>query len=54
VRQAAVGSATGCLEWSISRALAAGATQDEMPDMRLSIAPRCGNRAALKEPDDYR
>jgi alkylhydroperoxidase/carboxymuconolactone decarboxylase family protein YurZ len=42
---AAIGSAAVCLEWSISRALAAGAIQDEMPDMLLSIAPLAGSSA---------
>lgn len=50
--QAAVGSAAGCLEWSISRALAAGAIQDEMPDMRLSIALVAGlGRVVCAAPD---
>ena len=49
---AAVGSAAVCLEWSISRALAAGAIQDEMPDMRLSIAPVAGlGRVVWAAPD---
>jgi hypothetical protein len=39
---AAIGSAAVCLDWSISRALAAAAIQDEMPDMLLSIAPVAG------------
>ena len=50
--QAAVGSAAGCLEWSISRALAAGAIQDEMPGMRLSIALVAGlGRVVCAAPD---
>ena len=50
--QAAVGSAAGCLEWSISRALAAGAIQDEMPDMRPSIALVAGlGRVVCAAPD---
>jgi alkylhydroperoxidase/carboxymuconolactone decarboxylase family protein YurZ len=49
---AAVGSAAVCLEWSISRALAAGAIQDEMPDMRLSIALVAGlGRVVCAAPD---
>jgi hypothetical protein len=49
---AVVGSAAGCLEWSISRALAAGAIQDEMPDMRLSIALVAGlGRVVCAVPD---
>jgi alkylhydroperoxidase/carboxymuconolactone decarboxylase family protein YurZ len=49
---AAIGSAAVCLEWSISRALAAGAIQDEMPDMRLSIALVAGlGRVVCAAPD---
>jgi hypothetical protein len=41
-----------CLEWSISRALAAGAIQDEMPAMRLSIALVAGlGRVVCAAPD---
>jgi hypothetical protein len=40
------------LEWSISRALAAGAIQDEIPDMRPSIALVAGlGRVVCAAPD---
>jgi alkylhydroperoxidase/carboxymuconolactone decarboxylase family protein YurZ len=35
---AAIGSPGVCLEWSTTRALAAGATQDEITDVLLAIA----------------
>ena len=40
--QAAIGSPTVCLEWSTSRALAAGATEDEIAQVLLAIAPVAG------------
>jgi alkylhydroperoxidase/carboxymuconolactone decarboxylase family protein YurZ len=39
---AAIGSPEVCLEWSASRALAAGATEDEVTDVLLAIAPVIG------------
>jgi alkylhydroperoxidase/carboxymuconolactone decarboxylase family protein YurZ len=39
---AAIGSSAVCLEWSASRALAAGATKDEIADVLLAIAPAAG------------
>ena len=48
-----------CLQWSAARALAAGATEDEIADVLLAIAPvaglgrvvcrrsRCGDRARV-------
>ena len=39
---AAIGSPAVCLEWSTARALAAGATEDEIADMLLAIAPVAG------------
>jgi 4-carboxymuconolactone decarboxylase len=39
---AAIGSPAVCLEWSTSRALAAGATEDEITDVLLAIAPVAG------------
>jgi alkylhydroperoxidase/carboxymuconolactone decarboxylase family protein YurZ len=39
---AAVGSPAVCLEWSTTRALAAGATEDEVIDVLLAIAPVIG------------
>jgi len=38
----ATGSSAVCLEWSASRALAAGATKDEIADMLLAIVPVAG------------
>jgi alkylhydroperoxidase/carboxymuconolactone decarboxylase family protein YurZ len=39
---AAIGSSAVCLEWSATRALAAGATQDEIAEVLLAIAPVAG------------
>jgi alkylhydroperoxidase/carboxymuconolactone decarboxylase family protein YurZ len=39
---AAIGSSAVCLEWSTSRALAAGATEDEIAEVLLAIAPVAG------------
>ena len=39
---AAIGSPPVCLEWSSTRALAAGATEDEIADVLLAIAPVAG------------
>jgi 4-carboxymuconolactone decarboxylase len=38
----AIGSPEVCLEWGTTRALAAGATEDEIADMLLAIAPVTG------------
>jgi alkylhydroperoxidase/carboxymuconolactone decarboxylase family protein YurZ len=38
----AIGSPSVCLEWSTGRALAAGATDDEIADVLLAIAPVTG------------
>jgi alkylhydroperoxidase/carboxymuconolactone decarboxylase family protein YurZ len=38
----AVGASSVCLEWSTTRALAAGATEDEITDVLLAIAPVTG------------
>ena len=38
----ASGSPAVCLEWSTARALAAGATEDEIADALLAIAPVTG------------
>ncbi len=35
-------AAAVCLQWSTARALAAGATQDEVADVLLAIAPVAG------------
>jgi alkylhydroperoxidase/carboxymuconolactone decarboxylase family protein YurZ len=39
---AAIGAPEVCLEWSSSRALAAGATEDEITGVLLAIAPVIG------------
>jgi 4-carboxymuconolactone decarboxylase len=39
---AAIGSPAICLEWSTTRALAEGATEDEITDVLLAIAPVAG------------
>ena len=39
---AAIGSPPVCLDWSTTRALAAGATEDEIVDVLLAIAPVAG------------
>jgi alkylhydroperoxidase/carboxymuconolactone decarboxylase family protein YurZ len=39
---AAIGSPAVCLEWGATRALAAGATEDEITDVLLAIAPVAG------------
>ena len=38
----AIGSSPVCLQWSTARALAAGATKDEITDVLLAIAPVAG------------
>jgi alkylhydroperoxidase/carboxymuconolactone decarboxylase family protein YurZ len=38
----AIGSPSMCLEWSTGRALAAGASEDEIADVLLAIAPVAG------------
>jgi len=38
----AIGSPAVCLEWSTTRALAAGASEDEVIDVLLAIAPVAG------------
>ena len=48
----AIGSPAVCLEWSTSRALAAGATEDEIADVLLAIAPVAGlGRVVAAAPD---
>jgi alkylhydroperoxidase/carboxymuconolactone decarboxylase family protein YurZ len=39
---AAIGASPACLEWSTGRALAAGASEDEIADALLAIAPVTG------------
>jgi alkylhydroperoxidase/carboxymuconolactone decarboxylase family protein YurZ len=38
----AIGSSAACLQWSAARALAAGATEDEITDVLLAIVPVAG------------
>ncbi len=38
----AIGSPGVCLEWSVGRALGAGASEDEIADVLLAIAPVAG------------
>ena len=48
----ALGSAAVCLEWSAGRALAAGASEDEIADVLLAIAPVAGlSRVVSAAPD---
>jgi 4-carboxymuconolactone decarboxylase len=45
---AAIGSPAICLEWGTSRALATGATEDEITDVLLAIAPVIGLSRAVE------
>jgi 4-carboxymuconolactone decarboxylase len=48
----AIGSSAACLEWSTTRALAAGATEDEIAAVLPAIAPVAGlGRIAAAAPD---
>ena len=48
----ASGSSAVCLEWTAGRALAAGATEDEIADVLLAIAPVAGlGRIVCAAPD---
>lgn len=48
----AMGSSAVRLEWSASRAIAAGATEDEIADVLLAIAPVAGlGKVASAAPD---
>ncbi len=48
----AIGSPVVCLEWSTGRALAAGASEDEIADVLLAIAPVAGlGRIVCAAPD---
>jgi 4-carboxymuconolactone decarboxylase len=48
----AIGSSAVCLEWSTTRALAAGASKDEITDVLLAIAPVAGlGRIVSAAPD---
>ena len=47
-----VGSSAVCLQWSATRAMAAGATEDEIADVLVAIAPVAGlGRIAAAAPD---
>ena len=47
-----IGSSAVCLQWSASRAMAAGASEDEIADVLLAIAPVTGlGRIAAAAPD---
>lgn len=48
----ALGSSAVCLGWSAARAMAAGATEDEIADVLVAIAPVVGlGRVASAAPD---
>lgn len=48
----AIGSPAVCLEWGAARALAAGATKEEIADVLLAIAPVAGlGRIVCAAPD---
>jgi alkylhydroperoxidase/carboxymuconolactone decarboxylase family protein YurZ len=48
----AIGSSSYCLRWSVSRALAAGASKEEIADSLLVIAPVIGlSRVVSAAPD---
>ena len=48
----AIGSPAVCLEWSATRALATGASEDEIAGVLLVIAPVCGlGRVVCAAPD---
>jgi alkylhydroperoxidase/carboxymuconolactone decarboxylase family protein YurZ len=48
----AIGSPAVCLEWSTGRALAAGASEDEIAAVLLAVAPVAGlSRIAAAAPD---
>ena len=48
----AIGSPGVCLEWSTGRALAAGATEEEIADALVAIAPVAGlSRVVAAAPD---
>ena len=47
-----LGPSPVCLQWSVARAMAAGATEDEIADVLLAIAPVTGlGRVAAAAPD---
>jgi len=47
-----IGPSPVCLQWSVARAMAAGATEDEIAEVLLAIAPVIGlGRIAAAAPD---
>jgi alkylhydroperoxidase/carboxymuconolactone decarboxylase family protein YurZ len=47
-----IGPSPVCLQWSVAQAMAAGATEDEIADVLLAIAPVTGlGRIAAAAPD---
>ena len=47
-----IGASAVCLQWSATRAVAAGATEDEIADVLVAIAPVAGlGRIAAAAPD---
>jgi 4-carboxymuconolactone decarboxylase len=48
----AMGSPAVCLQWSADRALAAGATEDEIADVLLAIAPVAGLGRVVRAASD--
>jgi len=47
-----IGPSPVCLQWSVARAMAAGATEDEIADVLLAVAPVTGlGRIAAAAPD---
>ena len=47
-----IGSSAVCLQWTATRALAAGATEEEIADVLVAIAPVAGlGRIAAAAPD---
>jgi AhpD family alkylhydroperoxidase len=48
----AIGSSAVCVDWSVARALAAGATRDEIAEVLLAIVPVAGlGRVVSAAPD---
>ena len=50
----AIGSSGVCLQWSVARAMAAGATKDEIADVLLAIAPVAGLGRVVRPPLRWR
>ena len=48
----AIGASSACLQWSTSRALAAGASADEITGVLLAIAPVAGLGRVVSAPPD--